>query len=134
VPDATSTDPVYPGATVLVGHLRGRQTKDAATLSGYKASGSQRLTMRAWMRDKDALVDKEDCLDAGIRFEGTEGDEGGEEEGGADVDVDVAGAGGGGHRAEEGGDEERKLSGGGGDGRGAGLPYQRPRSTGEVPH
>jgi len=90
VPDATSTDPVYPGATVLVGHLRGRQTKDAATLSGYKASGSQRLTMRAWMRDKDALVDKEDCLDAGIRFEGTEGDEGGEEEvGGADVDVDV---------------------------------------------
>ena len=128
MPDATSTDPVYPGATVLVGHLRGRQTKDAATLSGYKASGSQRLTMRAWMRDKDALVDKEDCLDAGIRFEGTEEDV--EEEGGADV----AGAGGGGHRAEEGGDEERKLSGGGGDGRGAGLPYQRPRSTGEVPH
>ena len=48
IPDPyTDMDPMYPGALVFVGHLRGRQTKNAEKLEEYKASGSKRLELRA---------------------------------------------------------------------------------------
>ena len=48
IPDPYSDmDPMYPGALVFVGHLRGRQTKNAEKLEEYKTSGSKRLEFRA---------------------------------------------------------------------------------------
>ena len=48
IPDPYSDmDPMYPGSLVFVGHLRGRQTKNAEKLEEYRASGSKRLEFRA---------------------------------------------------------------------------------------